>query len=303
MRLVNAADLADAYVGGRGSVAELDAYERRIVKLLLPDSHVVMPATARMRSAARPAWRWVRERRRQTYVPSSAERAIWFVVNHAKFLRFAAPIFSALGAENVGVVALAPEVTQAAVHAGIAVRTIDQSLVRFKPALRPRPHLGDLYAAIRDELEYANARSVVVFEGNAPADELTGAAARSLDIPSICVQHGWAAATNVGFRNMRHTALAAWGAGFAGLLAPYNPDQRFVVTGSPALASNVTTPVDLEHQGVLFSLQAVTPTIPRSTMESFVGFIAAAAELLPDVQMLVREHPGHPLSEIGMSIP
>jgi hypothetical protein len=142
----------------------------------------------------------------------------------------------------------------------------------------------------------------VVFEGNAPVDDVARTAARDLSLASVCIQHGWAAETNIGFRNMEFDAFAAWGQGFVELLRPYNPRQRFVVTGDPALDAAATTLHTQNNKGVLFALQTVAPAIPAGAMGQFVELIDDAAEALPDTQILVREHPGHPLARLGFQL-
>ena len=112
----------------------------------------------------------------------------------------------------------------------------------------------------------------------------------------MCIQHGWAPVTNVGFRNLEHTAIAVWGDGFAELLAPGNPGATFAPVGNLSLRVEGTPGPLTERvgrgRGVLFSLQTVAPTIPRDAMVSFLAVIQAAAERLPNVPLLVREHPG-----------
>ena len=52
-------------------------------------------------------------------------------------------------------------------------------------------------------------------------------------ISCLCIQQGWSPIVHNGFRNMSFSAMLTWGEGFAELLRPHNPAQRFVVTGSP----------------------------------------------------------------------
>jgi hypothetical protein len=54
--------------------------------------------------------------------------------------------------------------------------------------------------------------------------------------------------------------------------------------------------------GVLFSFQTIAPTIPSSAMQGFARFAEAAAERFPHLTMLMREHPAHPLSSLGLKV-
>jgi hypothetical protein len=308
VRLANDPSLLRAYREQGGPVRVLDSYEARVVQLLVPAAQPMLPWSIRTRSLARPAVRWARSHRRisETPVPSQ-DRPVCLVIGHPKFVRFAMPIIAELGAERVGILALSQDAAAASTSLSVPVSLLDQPSPLRSRRLPHRAHLADLYAAMHQHLRSTHARAVVVFEGNAPSDEVAGAAAHSLGVASVCIQHGWAPITNVGFRNMNHTRMMVWGDGFSDLLAPHNPDQRFVATGNPALdgyevARFPSIGVEAER-GVLFSLQTAAPTIPLKAMVSFLQLIEDAAESLPDIPLLVREHPGHPLADLGLSIP
>jgi len=132
-------------------------------------------------------------------------------------------------------------------------------------------------------------------------DALVAIAAAELGIPSVCLQQGWASVVHVGLRHMQFDRMAVWGNGFAKLLEPYNLAQQFAVTGNPALDPRLSpheSPIPRLGTGrqVLFSLQTVTPMIPAAAMSSFIDLIARIATDCPGTTLLVREHPGHPIS-------
>ena len=305
-RLVNDPSLTRVYAAGTGSVDVLDEYERIAVQELVPAAQARISPRARLRQALRPTARRVRARRSPHDAPG-AQRAVWFALHHPKFLRFVLPLISEFGADRVGVLALSEEVQNAAAAEQIATRLVVPRVRASEPTNLLRPHLADLLESLRHALTAGGARAVLVCEGNAPSDSLIGIAARSLAIPSVCIQHGWAPVSNVGFRNLGHTTIAVWGEGFAELLAPGNPGADFAAVGNLSLRAEGTPGPLTERigrgRGVLFSLQTVAPTIPRKAMVSFLEVIQTAATRLPDVPLLVREHPGHPLASLGLALP
>jgi hypothetical protein len=304
-RLVNDPGLARAYIERGGVVSVLDAYEAHIVAELVPGTRTEVSLARRVRTSARPVVRRLRSQLPRPRATAPTIRPIWLVTHHPKFVRFAEPLIDAIGSSHVGVLALSP-LAFAAVPTDVAAL-----LITPRPSggssRGGRPHLRDLFDAVRHELDRQGARVAIVFEGNAPGDEVAGAAARAAGIASLCLQHGWAPASNVGFRNMTHTSMAVWGEGFAELLRPDNPNQSFVVTGNLTLdahgAGGPLTDRVGRSRGILFSLQTVAPTISLTAMQEFVELIAAGAARLPDVQIIVREHPGHALSALGIAVP
>jgi len=299
VRLVNDQSLAHAYERGSGTVHVLDEFERTVVTTLVPDADARISARVRARAAARRLYRAARSRR--VAPPRSAKREIWLAAHHPKFVRFAAPVIDRLGPDRVGVLALSDEVAVEARGYGLAVAPYVDGPRRDARGFA-RPHLADMLVSIEATLGAAGGRAVMTCEGNSPSDEIARLAASSAGIASVCLQHGWAAETNVGFRNLTYTAFAVWGQGFAELLGAFNPRQRFVVTGDPALdpLAEVRRP---KTGGVLFALQTVAPAISSRTMRTFVELIADAAAAYPARQMIVREHPAHPLVQHGLAIP
>jgi glycosyltransferase involved in cell wall biosynthesis len=130
--------------------------------------------------------------------------------------------------------------------------------------------------------------------------------AARLGIPCVCLQQGWSPVVHTGFRNMSFDRMAVWGAGFAELLEPHNPDQEFVVTGSPAFDRRDGAGGDLAEQiggrrTVGFFTGAVSPLLAQADVDEFMALIPAVASTLPDAAVLVREHPAHPLSQARLA--
>jgi hypothetical protein len=140
-----------------------------------------------------------------------------------------------------------------------------------------------------------------VVEGMSPTDELANRAAAVLGIPCVCLQQGWSPFVHVGFRNMSFAAMAVWGEGFAALLRPGNPDQRFVAVGSFALASEVgfgreeLAAAVGNRPAVAFFLQPDSPVITPVHQAAFHELVTRTAVRLPGSAILVREHPASPL--------
>jgi len=137
---------------------------------------------------------------------------------------------------------------------------------------------------------------LVVPEGNSPYNELFNRAGHALGIPSLCIQQGWSPVIHTGFRNMSYDRMCVWGEGFAQALAPFNPGQRFVVTGS-----HVITP-RIRRRGraagaIAFFLQAGgSPLITAEAAKAMLGFAIWAGEQFPEREIRVRPHPGKPLT-------
>jgi hypothetical protein len=299
IRIVNRWDLHAAFRGEPGlEIRGADELERRAMELLL--ERAGSSATVRARSIPRRIARALLAKGRGTEArrlpptgaPAVPAHAIaCFIVKHEKFARYLEPLIATMGAERC--VAVALHGTERATEA-LGVPTVP---------LRPRrPGLEREYTLLRDLLEQITPRAIVVLEGNAPIDEVANQAGRSLGIPTVCIQQGWASFVHTGFRRMTFSSMAVWGAGFADLLFPLNPEQRFDVTGSIALdpAVGMRTPLPgSEAPTALFALQVVAPTIPHTAMVSFLRLIDSVAERCPGARLLVREHPGHPISAQG----
>jgi hypothetical protein len=100
---------------------------------------------------------------------------------------------------------------------------------------------------------------------------------------------------------MGHTTMAVWGEGFAELLAPHNPGVRFAVTGNPALDAELSTgrlrATIGDSAAVAFFLQSTSAWIREEHLRGFHELVTETAAALPETVVLVREHPGAPLSD------
>jgi hypothetical protein len=310
--LVNNASLYEAYRDQRAP-AEIDglgsALERAVARsLLMPEQSAGSGRPVLRRLGARALWHaWARGDGHAA--PAfAASGPLAFVLDHAKYLPFLDPVRQRLGAGDELVVSLVPELTRAAERAGADHVALDTAAGR--PArgravgvglLGALPLLG-LFDALLDVLEARRPRCVTVVEGMSPGDELANRAARQLGIPTLCLQQGWSPFVHAGFRNMSYGAMAVWGQGFADLLAPSNPRQRFVAAGSFTLAAEVDTGrAELAatltgRRAVAFFLQPRSPLIRSEHQEALLDLVARTAGRLSDRAVLVREHPGAPLA-------
>jgi hypothetical protein len=148
-----------------------------------------------------------------------------------------------------------------------------------------------IYAALKD----LRPDCVVVPEGNAPVNELVNRVAKSLSIPTLCIQQGWSPVVHPGFRNMTFSGMCVWGDGFADLLAAGNPNQRFIATGNHIIACRRQRD-DRDRNAVAFFLQKGR-LISDSAWNHMLGLIVWTAREFPDTEVRVREHPSAPLTE------
>jgi hypothetical protein len=303
--LANNASLLEAYRDGRSAqdVSDLgSALEVSVAEALLGTPGVGHRRTAWRQLAARGLWhaRAMRDARVARPMPS-ASGPITFVVGHRKLLSFVDPIRKRLASPDQLVVATAPNVIRTD-DPGPG-ETIDDAFLR-RPAARAlgvgllgaTPLLG-VYDALLDTFGRRRPRSVLVVEGMSPVDEIANRAAGVLGIPCFCLQQGWSPFVHVGFRNMTFDAMAVWGEGFADLLRPYNPDQRFVAAGSFALAAEVAAGREElasrvgGRPAVAFFLQPESPLIHRRHQAALRRLVMRVATELPECVVLVREHP------------
>ncbi len=149
------------------------------------------------------------------------------------------------------------------------------------------------FDAYLDALRSLNPAVVVVVEGNHPEDEIVARAADVNGARSLCLQQGWSPFIHSGFRHMRFDAFCAWGQAFADMLAPYNPRQRFLVSGSPVV-SPVDTKVNHAAKAISFFLQRDSLVISEAAWRGMLEFVDWCATTFPEWQILVREHPAIP---------
>jgi hypothetical protein len=228
---------------------------------------------------------------------ASTDGPACFVLDHPKYLRFIAPIRERMDVKSAVL----------ATHGGDGVdeqvdawdgdgepegRAVGRALWGFPTLLRG-------FDRVLRALSARHASRAVVVEGMSPLDEITSQAARSLGIRSICLQQGWSPLVHAGFRGMTQSQMAVWGEGFRELLEPHNPGVEFAVTGNPVLGAEMTSGRLEEELGgrrcVAFFLQSQSAWIGPEHLRALHELVARTAAELPDVAVLVREHPGAPL--------
>jgi hypothetical protein len=148
--------------------------------------------------------------------------------------------------------------------------------------------------ALKRVLGTTSPSCIVVPEGNADIYELVNQAAKAAGVPTLCVQQGWAPVVHTGFRNMSYDRMCVWGQKFADLLSPYNPQERFVVTGNHMIASASQGDIS-KRSTVAFFLQNGAHWITQRAWCSMLELIEWASKEFPENEIRVREHPGAPL--------
>jgi hypothetical protein len=227
------------------------------------------------------------------------------VLHAAKFARFVRPILAHLDPAEVVVAWSTEDVAGELTRTGVSIVEAPgrgpAELVRRTMQGTDSPSAFDAMTRLLDDVQ---PRAVLVVEGNHPWDETANRAARQAGIGCYCLQQGWSPIVHSGFRNMTFESMLVWGAGFAKLLEPFNPDQRFVSTGNPALDGlDVAGPrpsglPDTTGRTVVsFFLQPTSQVLGADGLSALLEVIVRFAERHPSSLALVREHPGFPLTE------
>ncbi|HLY66153.1 MAG TPA: hypothetical protein VKU60_11520, partial [Chloroflexota bacterium] len=224
-----------------------------------------------------------------------------FLVHHPKFVQYLQPIAAELTDRAPVWVALQASLSDQLCMEGQACIALaaSHSLAGVKALWRPPcPGYGSFFGqfdALYRLCSEQRPGCVVVAEGNASIDEIMSQVGRLLGIPVLCIQHGWAPIPHNGFRNWSYAAALMWGEGFADVLKPLNPGQRFMVTGSHILDSGLDWRPP-ERPAVSFFLQAATRTVSPELWQDFLELITDTATRCPEATVRVREHPSHPLT-------
>lgn len=230
------------------------------------------------------------------------EKPVCVLLHQPKFLRFVRPVLGLLPQDGVAVLSRDSELREQVEDLGLLFVSLESRAGPDRTdvagaGLREHPYLTWQFDCLAAELTRLGARCVVVVEGNHPLDELANQACRLLDIPCVCLQQGWSPIVHNGFRNMSFSSMFVWGEGFAELLASHNPEQTFVVTGSPVLDAADTASDRLAatlsgRKAITFFLQPLSPLIAPDHLEELSALIRETARRFLDVQVLVRDHPG-----------
>ena len=242
---------------------------------------------------------------------SVQEEIILFAVNHKKFVKFFEPIAKNLSIPYVYLLHPRTGIQSLLSSVDIQKYLIENQLsyVNIPKTINLKrqpdnffvdlPLVANLYNYYYATLKKLKPKCVVVPEGNHIQDELINQIGKQLSIPVICLQQGWSPIIHNGFRHMSYTKMLVWGQGFADLLQPLNPEQKFVVTGSHIVKFNhsvnsinqATT-----RKGISFFLQSPKKIGTIKTWNQFLELIRWTAKEFVEVPVLVREHPQYLLS-------
>lgn len=230
---------------------------------------------------------------------------ILFQINNIKFARYLKPITDKLTVDSFAYLTLLNkklerqlnqegyQVINYSLVPNISERIFcSGSLSLFMPLLREVDILLQAINKIRP-------KCVVVVEGNSSMDAITSEVCRVFGIPCLCIQQGWSPFIHNGFRNMRYTEMFVWGKRFAELLKPYNPEQKFTITGSHAVSRRAVEELEIERKRkvISFFLQAPGPLISKSNFADFLNLIVDVSTEQLDTTFIVRPHPNYPLPD------
>jgi hypothetical protein len=238
----------------------------------------------------------------QAASPTEAGPEILIHIINAKFTSYLAPITQRLPKEKYAYLAACnhelglrlkksgfPVINWSSGRATLKAFFSSSALDEFSPLMREAD-------ATLEGLMMLRPKCVLVVEGNAPLNVITSEACKAAGIPCFCIQQGWSPYIHSGFRNMTYTEMFVWGERFAQLLKPYNPDQVFRVTGShivqrPQSAAGLTP----SARTLSFFLQAPCALLGIADYDAFLDLITEVATAHPQIQIVVRAHPGYPL--------
>ncbi len=175
---------------------------------------------------------------------------------------------------------------------------------RLKNFIDQRKYLSDAgltlqYDIIYDALNKLKPKTVVVIEGNAANNEVSNQACKQLGIKTICIQQGWSPIIHNGFRNMSYSKMLVWGNGFAELLSPYNPEQKFVAVGSHVLHPPTKTKNEnlKKQKAISFFISAPSGLLTPKIWDYYLNLIMWTAKELRGQKIIVSDDPVQPLSE------
>lgn len=157
--------------------------------------------------------------------------------------------------------------------------------------------ITDKYDLLFDSIKEIKPKTVVVAEGNTPYDEITNRICKQCGIRSVCVQQGWAFFVgHTGFRNMTYSKMLVWGNSIVHNLSLYNPNQKFIVTGSHIVSTR-----DFKTEKIstvsLFS-QGETFIINKMAAREFILLAKQIIIECSGTKVIIREHPLYPLASV-----
>jgi hypothetical protein len=229
----------------------------------------------------------------------ATEAPILFFVRSARFARYFCPIADGLKGRCAFMIPGEDE----ALRALLSEWSIP--VLRYHVATRPHGTMGALLAhcspylaAIAEGIELplaqSQARLVVVPEGNSPEDEIVNCVAHKRGLRTACLQQGWSPIVHPGFCNLSYDEFLVWGDGFAELLAPYNPGQRFRAVGNHQLRFHARE----GRSGVLFFFQGFENWLGgRESAEAMLELAERVADADPATPVFLRPHPVVPFPD------
>jgi hypothetical protein len=310
--LVNNLDLQRAYEQqarglSPGALRVAHQLEREVVLQLLPavEAEWMTPSNAAgVWQAVREARNAVGRERRRRYLARRSDlrtRSIVFIVHHRKFLRFLEPVLRCLDPADVAIAWTGDDLTEQAGALGLSAVEVFEEVGRGRlPPSLVGANSPWAYDSLARLFAVGEPRTLVVIEGNNPWDEVASRFARQTGSRCFCLQHGWSPFVHTGFRNMSFTSMLVWGQGFAELLAPFNLDESFTVTGNPMFGVMHPREAPGLSRGdpgpcVAFFLQPPSPFLSPDRVDDLYLLAAEFARRFPDARILVREHPSAPI--------
>ena len=241
---------------------------------------------------------------------SVQEEIVLFAVDHKKFIKFFEPVAKKLSIPHAYLLHPQTGITSLLNSVGTQKYLIENQLsyvtTSKEISLKRQPEnffvdlplVANLYNYYYATLKKLKPKCVVVPEGNHIQDELINQIGKQLSIPVICLQQGWSPIIHNGFRHMSYTKMLVWGQGFADLLQPLNPEQKFVVTGSHIVKYSSVDSINsaTTRKGISFFLQSPNKIGTIKIWNQFLELIRWTAKEFIEVPVLVREHPQYLLS-------
>jgi hypothetical protein len=231
---------------------------------------------------------------KRSYTPKTGMIAVF--VNHAKFLTLAELVFSD---SEVEIVYVGPFPRPNDFVSRFEFVNLNNYARTPRFLCRPLslcPSVVNFFDRSTQFFKEFEPRAAVAFEGNSPNDSIVSQIAKQAGIPSVCIQQGWSPTVHSGFRNLSFDKMLIWGSGFEEILKPFNPGQKFEVTGSPFVETCAPRRLD-SIRAIGFFLQSESPLISKVAREDFWSLLMMSAREFPAITHYVRPHPGAPLSE------
>lgn len=148
------------------------------------------------------------------------------------------------------------------------------------------------YDILHDTIERIHPKSIVFVEGNASVYEVVNQICKKFDIQSICIQQGWSPIVHNGFRNMTYSKMLVWGNGFAQDLAEYNPQQKFIATGSFAIDIGSKDSKKANEKIKLGFLPPMrTKILSQKKLDEFMSLVPWAANEFKNAEIRISQHP------------